>query len=197
MEHTRSPQRLGFFLPLRIATYVILTTIVMIWMGDPHYLRLQIISYSVLTLALAAALAVERRWRTAHVTQVVIGLQFVLEVSLESGVIYATGNINSPFSALFVLTIVSAALTFRLAGTLLTASLVSGAYAFIIWLGLVGPDGSELSVQALERAFWAAVREVLEAQGTMPIVASKRSMPSGSSARASAKRHAGRSPEPL
>jgi len=153
MDRQKSPQRLGFFLPLRIATYVILTTIVMIWMGDPHYLRLQIIIYSILTLALALSLAVEKRWHMPRVTQLLIGLQFLVEVSLESGVIYATGNINSPFSALFVLTIVSAALTFRLAGTLLTASLVSVSYAFIIWLGLVGRGDQELSMQALRTIF--------------------------------------------
>ena len=153
MDKHRSPQRLGFFLPLRIATYVILTLIVMVWMGDPHYLRAQTISYSVLTLALGISLALEKRWRTATLTQVLIAMQFLLEVSLESAVIYATGNTNSPFSALFVLTIVSAALTFRLAGTLLTASLVSVSYAFIIWLGLGGANDPELSMQALRTIF--------------------------------------------
>jgi two-component system sensor histidine kinase PilS (NtrC family) len=89
------------------------------------------------------------------VTYVLIGLQSLLEISIESGVIYATGNVNSPYSALFVLTIVSAALVYRMVGTLVVASLVSLAYAFIIWLGLTGPTDSELSMQALKTIFLA------------------------------------------
>ena len=64
----------------------------------------------------------------------VVGLHFVLEIMVESGVVFATGNVNSTFSALYLLTIVSAALVYRLVGTLVVASLASLSYTFIIWL---------------------------------------------------------------
>ena len=41
--------RLGFFLPLRLATYVILMAIVVAWMKDPQYLRFQVMIYSLVT----------------------------------------------------------------------------------------------------------------------------------------------------
>jgi len=153
MDSSNDSRRLGLFLPLRLASYVILMSVVVVWMDDPHYLRFQTIIYSVLTLAFAVSLGLEKKYSLKSVTYVLIGLQSLLEISIESGVIYATGNVNSPFSALFVLTIVSAALVYRMVGTLVVASLVSLAYAFIIWLGLSGPQDPELSVQALKTIF--------------------------------------------
>lgn len=153
MESNQYSRRLGLFLPLRLASYVILMTVVVFWMHDPQYLRFQTIIYSILTLAFAVSLWLEKKYSIRTISYVLIGLQTLLEISIESGVIYATGNVNSPFSALFVLTIVSAALVYRMVGTLVVASLVSLAYAFIIWLGLTGPQDSELSVQALKTIF--------------------------------------------
>jgi len=86
-------------------------------------------------------------------SRVLIALQFLAEVLLESGIIYATGNVNSPFSALFLLTIVSAALVYRLVGTLLTSSLVSLAYTFIIWAGFAVANDSNLTLQTLQTIF--------------------------------------------
>ncbi len=145
--------RLGFFLPLRLATYVILMAIVVAWMKDPQYLHFQVIVYSLVTLAFAVGLALERRLSLNRVTLVLTILQFLLEISIESGIIYVTGNVNSPFSALFVLTIVSAALAYRMVGTLTVASAVSVSYAFVIWLGLGQGNGGPLTVQALRTVF--------------------------------------------
>ncbi len=152
MNEQPRTQRLGLFLPLRLATYVILMVTVMVWMKDPQYLHFQIIAYSLATLGFAVSLSLERRLALGRISHLLGGLQFLLEISLESAIVYVTGNINSPFSAVFVLTIVSAALAYRMIGTLLVASLVSAAYAFIIWLGLSGGAG-EFSVQALRTIF--------------------------------------------
>jgi two-component system sensor histidine kinase PilS (NtrC family) len=152
MDNTRTSHRLGLYLPLRLATYVVLIAIAVAWMKDPRYLHFQVIVYSLVTLAFSIGLALERKFELARVTRLLTALQFVIEISLESGIIYVTGNLHSPFSALFVLTIVSAALAYRLVGTLVIASIVSGAYAFVIWLGLSQASG-ELSVRALETIF--------------------------------------------
>jgi len=152
MNTQRDSQKLGLFLPLRLATYVVLMSTVVGWMEDPRYLHLQVIVYSMVTLAFAAGKAMERRFALAQVTRVLTALQFLIEISLETSIIYVTGNIHSPFSALFVLTIVSAALAYRMLGTLVVASTVSAAYAFVVWFGL-SRDGGEFSVQALKTIF--------------------------------------------
>ncbi len=131
---------------------MVLIAIAVAWMHDPKYLHFPVIIYSLVTLAFAVGLALERKLGLKGVTRVLTALQFLIEITLESGIIYVTGNIHSPFSALFVLTIVSAALVYRLVGTLVVASIVSVAYAFVIWLGLTQGAG-DLSVQALKTIF--------------------------------------------
>lgn len=153
MEQQERLRRLGWFLPLRLASYVILMAVVAVWMGYPRYLQFQVISYSICTLAFTLSFALERRFSLSRVTHVLVAIQFLLEISLEGGIIYTTGNVNSPFSALFLLTIVSAALAYRLMGTIVVASIVSLAYTFIIWLGLSQSSDSEMNVQALRTIF--------------------------------------------
>ena len=152
MAERRDPQRLSLFLPLRLATYVILIAVAVAWMDAPRYLHLQVIAYSLVTLAFAVSLALEKRFGLRQTTRLLTALQVLFEIALESGIIYVTGNIHSPFSALFVLTIVSAALAYRMAGTLVVASLVSTAHAYVIWLGLNKGSGT-LDVQALKTIF--------------------------------------------
>ncbi len=146
-------RRQGLFLPLRLASYVILMVVVVGWMQYPAYLQTPITIYSVLTLAFAVSLGLERRFNLRRLGLILIALQTVSEIAIESGVIYATGNVNSPFSAMFVLTIVSAALAYRMVGTLLVATLVSVSYAFIIWLGLAQTGDTGLRIDVLKTIF--------------------------------------------
>lgn len=143
-------KRLGWFLPLRLVTFVILFAVVVFWIEYPGFLHLPLILYSIFTLGVALLLAFDRLGSLRMVAATVVGLQFLLEIVIESGVIHATGNINSPFSALFLLTIVSAALAYRLVGTLVIASLVSLAYTFIIWLRTGQPGAPAFLPSALK-----------------------------------------------
>jgi len=152
MVQTEQHRRLAWFIPIRLATFVILFLVAVLWMGFPRFLHLPFFQYAAATLAFTFLLAWDKRRRLRNVTETVVALHFLCEIAVESGIIYATGNLNSPFSALFILTIVSAALVYRMVGTLIVASLVSLAYTFIIWLGLSNSSG-ELSFQALTTIF--------------------------------------------
>ena len=145
MRSRRRTERLGWFVPLRLATYVIILVELVFWMQYPVYLRPMFVTYSLLTLSFALLISLRRRHNLRTVTAVVVALQFVAEILVEGALIHATGNINSPHSALFLLTIVSASLAYRLVGTLVVASGVSFAYTFIIWLGLSGSAPTEPS----------------------------------------------------
>lgn len=144
--------RLAWFVPLRLALYVILFLVVVLWMGYPGYLRLPFVVYSALTLLLTLSLFYEPKVRLQTATSTVVLLQFVAEIAIEAAIIYATGNVNSHFSVLFILTIVSAALVYRLVGTFLVASVVSVLYCYIIWLGLYNA-GETAGAKVLETIF--------------------------------------------
>ena len=85
MDPFRQIRKLGWFLPLRLASYVILLGVVFFWMGYPGYLELPFVVYSLLTLAFTLVLFFETRIRLPMVAQVVIGLQFLLEIMVDSG----------------------------------------------------------------------------------------------------------------
>ena len=161
-------KRLGWFLPLRLITFVILFAVVVFWIEYPGFLHLPLILYSIVTLGVALLLAFNRLGKLRIAAATVISLQFLLEIVIESGVIHTTGNINSPFSALFLLTIVSAALAYRLVGTLVVASLVSLAYTFIIWLrsgesgaALFFPNALKSIVSAQDAVFYSIFLHIL------------------------------------
>lgn len=153
MDHVPIRHRLAWFVLIRLATYVIMFAVVVLWMGYPSFLQLPFILYSGLALSLTLLLAFDRRHQMPNLSAVVTVLHFLFELAVESGIVYATGNIHSPFSALFILTIVSAALVYRLVGTLVAASAVSFAYAVVIWLGLGGFNASTASEGVLRTVF--------------------------------------------
>ncbi len=171
MPHNKQDLRLkrfGWFLPLRLISFVIMFAVVLFWINYPDFLHLPLILYSILTLGVALLIAFDRSNRFPMISMTVVGLQFLLEIVIESGVIHNTGNINSPFSALFLLTIVSAALTYRLVGTLVVASIVSLAFTFIVWLrtGQIDtpaflPGALESIVSAQDAVFYAIFLHIL------------------------------------
>ncbi len=142
-----------FFLPFRLVQYVIISVLVSVQMGSPDYMHFPFVLYSVTTLSFSILLFYDKRHNLQNVTYFLIGFQFFLEIVIESGIIHATGNINSQFSVLFILTIISASLIFRLIGTLLLASTVSVAYAIIVWFGFGGGAIPNNSMQALRTIF--------------------------------------------
>lgn len=154
IQHTESNHdRLAWFVPLRLALYVVLFLVVVLWMGYPGFLRLPFMVYSALTLLLTLSLFFEPRVRWRAASNLTVLLQFLAEISIEAAIIYATGNVNSHFSVLFVLTIVSAALVYRLVGTFLVASAVASAYCYIIWLGLYNAGETSGATRVLETIF--------------------------------------------
>lgn len=143
----------GWFLPLRLAQYIILFAVVVFWLKYPQFMHGQFILYSVITLLFTGLVAMEHKFQVNAAVKMIIGLQFLFELLIESSIIYATGNINSPFSILFILTIISAALVYRLIGSLVIASVVSASYAFIIWLGFGQGHSQEITMETLETIY--------------------------------------------
>ena len=141
------------FLPFRLAQYIILSAIIGMSMGYPDLLHLPFVLYSVATLAFSILLATDKKNNLKQLTVSLIAIQFILEIIVESSIMYATGNINSQFSLLFILTIISASLIFRLIGTLVIASSVSTAYAFMIWFSVGDGQLPHLSMQSLQTIY--------------------------------------------
>ncbi|MEW5923774.1 MAG: ATP-binding protein [Candidatus Zixiibacteriota bacterium] len=143
----------GWLLSLRLATYVLISGVVIYWLRYPKFLSFPFFAYSLLTLMLPLMFIFKNRFNIKFLLKAVPIVQIISEIIVEIGIIYLTGNISSAFNGIFVLTIVSAALVTNLAGTLGIASLVSLAYAFVVWIGLSAGGGQGSSVRALETIF--------------------------------------------
>ncbi|UCD93876.1 MAG: PAS domain S-box protein [Candidatus Zixiibacteriota bacterium] len=143
----------GWFLSLRLTTYVLISGIVIYWMRYPDLLSFPFFAYSLLTLMLPTLFLIKRWFDIRLLLKTIPIIQIIFEIIVEVGIIYITGNISSAFAGLFILTIISAALATSLAGTLTIASLVSISYSFVVWFGLAlaGEPGS--SSRALETIF--------------------------------------------
>ncbi len=134
MRNDANLERIDWFLPLRLTTYVIIFAAAGLWLHYPAYLQIPFIIYSALTLAITVLLGGRNREKFSKITPWALALHFLSEIILETIVVYATGDLNSPFTAMYVLTIVSAALVYRLTGTLLMATIVSATLIIAVWL---------------------------------------------------------------
>ena len=125
----------GWFLPLRLAIFLIVVGVVLLTQQRESAISTHFFIYSILTLVFLLSLAVKLPSRMPRLTKFLVFLQIVSEVIVEASIIKATGNMSSPFAALFLLTIVSAAMSYQLIGTLLTATMASAAYGLVILAG--------------------------------------------------------------
>lgn len=130
-------ERRGWFLVLRIASYIMVIGVAVVSLRLPASLELPLISYSLLTLGYALGHAFDKRHSFRLVTSSLMALQFAAEIVVEAQLVYNSGGSDSSYSALFLLTIVSAALAYRLVGTLLVATGVSAAYTAMTWFSLL------------------------------------------------------------
>lgn len=124
---------LSWILSLRLTQFVILFLVVVLWMRYPNSIQLPFILYSFSSLGLLLLLAFKKHNRFVYLSSLLLIIQFVFEIYIETGIVFHTGGINSQFTALFILTIILAALAYRLIGTLIVSTTTSAAYIFVIW----------------------------------------------------------------
>ena len=139
-------------LSLRLLTYVLIAGIVLFRALYSGFLSFPFFAYSLTTLCLPIMIILKRWYNPTFLFKGISALQTFFEIVAVLGIIYATGNINSTYSGLLVLTVISASLVYSLAGTLLTASVVSLGYAVVVWFGFGGIERG-LSGHALETIF--------------------------------------------
>jgi two-component system sensor histidine kinase PilS (NtrC family) len=153
MQNNSNDPKPSWILIPRLVTFVLISGIVIFGLNYPSHLSFFYFAYSLITLLLPA-IFILRRWISVGLLfRFFPPLQTILEIVVVSSIVYTTGNINSAFSGLFILTIISAALFSKLAGTLGFATLVSIAFSFIIWYGMAVINQSGSSLKALENIF--------------------------------------------
>lgn len=137
--------KIPWLLLSRLSIFLLLLIIVVLFLRAPGSLVLSFTIYSVVTLALLLLIAFDMRQTHRVLFSAAVVLQLVLEIVVETGVVYRTGGINSSYAVLFVLSILSASIVYQLIGSTVVAGLASLAYASILWF----ENGLELSLESL------------------------------------------------
>jgi len=140
-----SYSKIPWFLLSRLSIFTLLLIIVVLFFQMPDFLVLPFTIYSFVTLALLLLIALDLKQTYQLLFSAVVVLQLILEIAVETGVVYYTGDMGSPFAVLFVLTILSASLAYSLIGSVVMAGLSSLAYASILWF----KEGLEFSFKSL------------------------------------------------
>jgi len=111
-------------------------------LDTPHLLYLVFAALVFFTYSLYRKLGYQRLFYLC------LSVQFIAELTLIGGIIESSGGISSQFFALYLLTIVSAAVSYRLIGTLLIATAAAVSYIIVVYTA--DPTGATI----FDPRFW-------------------------------------------
>lgn len=120
--------RSSWFIPLRLAIFLLLFGAVMLPQSSSGALYHAFLPYSVATLLFLVTAELKARHGRPGLLTAAIFLHLATELVVEGTLIAASGQLTTQYSVLFLLTIISASLVFRLAGTLAIGTLASLLY---------------------------------------------------------------------
>lgn len=90
--------------------------------------------YSVFTALAVVALLFLKGVRFRKLVSTALSLQVATELIVISLVVHYTGGMRSPYNSLYLMTIISAALSYRLVGTLLVAASAAASFFMVVWI---------------------------------------------------------------
>ena len=117
--------RSTWFIPLRLSIFLLVFGAVVLSETGQSGIYQPFLFYSLATLVFLLVIEFDIRIIKPHFLSVIIFAHIILELIAEGAIIRGAGHLTSQYSALFLLTIVSASLVYRLAGTLSVATLAS------------------------------------------------------------------------
>ncbi len=120
----------SWFIPLRLSVFLLVFGAVMLSEAGQSGVFQPFLFYSVATLVFLLVIEFDIRTIKPQFLSLVIFAHIILELVAEGAVVRGAGHLTSQYSALFLLSIVSASLVYRLAGTLSVATLAALIYAF-------------------------------------------------------------------
>ncbi len=143
----------SWFLPLRLSIFLLVFGAVVLSGASQSGNFQPFLIYSITTLVFLLVIEFNVPFIRPRVLSFIILSQIVLELAAEGTVIRGAGHLTSQYSVLFLLTIVSASLVYRLSGTLSVGTLASLIYAFTSTTQ--GYPGGIFDLAQLQKAYQA------------------------------------------
>ena len=142
-----------WFIPLRLSIFLLLFGAVVLTESIQRQTFWPFLLYSLATLVFLLVIEVDARLFRPGFLRFIIFFHFVFELFAEAALIRSSGQITTQYSILFLLTIVSASLVYRLVGTISIATLAAFTYAFASGLNNVFERGTTLSLEQIRTTF--------------------------------------------
>jgi len=133
-RHATVTVRPSWVIATRLVAYAV--TVALAWplLKKAPQLSSLLIIYTTATITTVLAVAMGRRHASSHLASFLRAAQIACELVVVSQIVLYTGGMRSPSFYLYLTTIISAAVTYRLVGTLLVASAATMAYVMVIWI---------------------------------------------------------------
>lgn len=116
-------------------------------------LEVALLIYGCLTAAAVLALLLLKRRRLYRITNAALSVQIAAELLVVSLIVYHTGGMRSPYNSLYMMSIISAALSYRLIGTLFVAACASASFFSVVWV-----EAGRHASQLWSTEVWGALR---------------------------------------
>lgn len=142
-----------WFIPLRLSIFLLLFGAVVLTESIQRQTFWPFLLYSLATLVFLLVIEVDARLFRPGFLRFIIFFHFVFELFAEAALIRSSGQITTQYSILFLLTIVSASLVYRLVGTISIATLAAFTYAFASGLNNVFERGTALTLEQFRATF--------------------------------------------
>ncbi len=158
----REELRSVWFIPLRLSIFLLLFGAVLLTETTQGQTFWPFLLYSLATLVFLIVIQVDAKFFRPNFLSAVIFVQFALELIAEGAIVRNAGQLTSQYSILFLLTIVSASLVYRLVGVLSIATLASATYALTSSMGRLYQEGQSLTLQQF-RITWQGSDDIFYA----------------------------------
>ena len=142
-----------WFIPLRLSIFLLLFGAVVLTESIQRQTFWPFLLYSLATLVFLLVIEVDARFFRPGFLRFIIFFHFVFELLAEASILRSAGQLTTQYSVLFLLTIVSASLVYRLVGTITVATLAAVTYALTSGLNRVFDSGSGMSLEQFRITF--------------------------------------------
>ena len=139
---TELERKLRWLLVARLIILIFLFSTLVLFLSQHQFLFKLFVIYGLITLGYLAALYFWNIARREVRFGFLYGIELLIEIGFETAIIQYTGGESSPFTLLYMLTILSSAFFFELPGTVATATAAALAYSILIYLrtrGIITP----------------------------------------------------------
>lgn len=142
-----------WFIPLRLSIFLLLFGAVVLTESVQRQTFWPFLLYSLATLVFLLVIEIDARLFRPGFLRFIIFFHFVFELFAEATLIHSAGQLTTQYSILFLLTIVSASLVYRLVGTISIATLAAFTYAFASGLNGVFERGGNFTLEQFQITF--------------------------------------------